>query len=218
VRLFVAVLVWIAAAAGAGGLASVVAGSIHVSPSSAATGGTGSSGSVGGGSAPAAPFDASSVTATDPDSLFTAANFAKALATARTRMGADARVSNVALYPGYLDMTQDKNGVEVNVYVDAQGNSTITNTSASIQGDSAFPLAKIPADAPATLAQRIATLAHVPESQLHYMVVDMNPPPPGVEWLVYTTAGNKVAYFISAGPTGRMIEYLSNNTGPFTVR
>src|ERR1700685_2385083 len=109
-RLLIALVVWIAAVAGAVAGSSVVADSIHNKPVGT-TAGAGSASESGG-----APFDASSVKSTDPRSLFRTANFSRALAAARAHLGAGAQLENVALYPGYLDLTAVKAGSEIDFY------------------------------------------------------------------------------------------------------
>jgi hypothetical protein len=66
--------------------------------------------------------------------------------------------------------------------------------------------------------QRIATSGGVPESQLHYMVAEIDPSANRFRWLVYPLQGNRVKYFQAAGATGQLLEYLSNSsTGPRPV-
>jgi hypothetical protein len=201
-RLLVALVVWAAALVGAFALSSAVANGIH------STGLAGSGGS----------FDASSVASTDPQSLFRTANLARALAIVRAHLGPDAQLDNVALYPGYLDVTAVPAGSEVEFYVDAQGGYQITDTGGNPGGDTLFPLARVTANVPAALARRIATAGHVPESQLNYMVVDVNPATNQLEWLVYPHQGNQVEYFQASGATGRLFELPANSsTGPQPV-
>jgi hypothetical protein len=237
-RLLIALVVWIAAAAGAAELSVAVAHSIHNPPAGAATGasgsgsgvggsGSGSGGSGGGGSgsgsasasgSAGAAFDASSVKPTDSRSLLRTANFARALALVREHLGAGAKLENLALYPGYLAVTAVRRGTEVDVYVAADG--TYTQSSGGDPGDSPlFSLTRVKTNVPAALAQRIAGPGHVPESQLNYMVVEVDPIDHQLQWLVYPRQGNRVEYFQAPGATGPLLEYLSNgSTGLQAVR
>ena len=122
-RLLIALIVWAGAVAAAVGLSGAVAGSIHTTSTttSAAGGGAGTDTGSGGGTAPEKPFDASNVRPTDSVSLFRTANFARALASARSQLGPRPRIEMLALYPGYLSMTAVSGGKQADVYIDAQG-------------------------------------------------------------------------------------------------
>jgi hypothetical protein len=219
-RLLIALIVWIGAVAGAGELSTVVAHSIHNAPAGAA--GTSGSGSGGGGSdagSSGAPLDASSVKPTDALSLFRTSNFTRALTTVRSHLGAGAQLDMLALYPGYLDLTAVRAGSEVNVYIAADGRYTETNTGGNPGGSALFSLKRVKTDVPAALARRIATSGHVPESQLNYMVVQVDPADHHFRWLVYPRQGNRVEYFQATGATGSLLEYLTNSsTGLRPVR
>jgi hypothetical protein len=183
-RLIVALIVWAGAVVAAIALSSAVASSIHTTPGS---GGGGSGG------------DASAITAAQSASLFRTANLTKALAAAKTALGADAQVENFALYPGYLSITAAKPGEEIDYYVNSYGNQNTTTSSIDTPPDGVFPLSRVTASAPAAIAKRIAAKAHVPTSQLHYMVAEADPVTGQFEWLVYTVGGGPVEYFQVAG-------------------
>jgi hypothetical protein len=156
----------------------------------------------------AGTFDASTLQATDPLSLFRTANFAKALATVRTRLGAGVEVSEAAVYPGYLALTAVKSGQEDDVEIDAQGNYESTSMG-SAAGQAGFPLSELAVNGPATLAQRIARYGATPETHLHYMVIDIDPTSNKVEWLVYTLKGSRVEYFHASSPTSLIHGYIA---------
>jgi hypothetical protein len=221
-RLLIALAVWIGAVAGAVELSSAVAHSIHHPPASAATSGRASANGSGSGSgnvfSSGPTVDPSSVKATDSQSLFRTANFTRALDLIRRHLGAGAKLDNLALYPGYLAATVVRGGSEVNVYVPAGGN--YTQTSGGDPGSSAlFSLRRVKADVPAALARRIAGPGRVPQSQLNYMVVEVDPVDHQFRWLVYPHQGNRVEYFQATGATGPLLEYLSNSsTGLQAVR
>lgn len=167
------------------------------------------SASLSGATAPAAgTFDASTLTATDPLSLFRTANFAKALATVRTRLGAGVEVSEAALYPGYLALTAVKSGQEDDVEIDAQGSYESTSMGGA-SGQAEFPLSELAVNGPATLAQRIAQYGATPETHLHYMVIDIDPTSNKVEWLVYPLQGSRVEYFKASSPTSLIHGYVA---------
>lgn len=210
-RVVLALAVWIVAVAGALELSSAVASSIHSSPASTAGSGGGSSG---GGSS----FDASSVKATDSQSLFRTANFTRALAIARAHVGANAQLDDAAVYPGYLDLTVVKAGSETDFYVDAQGGFQTTDTGGNPGNTTLFSLTKLKADAPEALAKRIATEGGVPESQLAYMVPGADPISNQFTWLIYPVQGNRVEYFQAPGATGQLLVLLADSsTGPQPV-
>lgn len=210
-RLLVALIVWAAAAAGAYELQTVVAKSIGDKPATGSSGlsttGISSSGSSSSGST-----DPSSVTATDSQSLFRTANFAKALATARTHAGANARMTELALYPGYLSLQYVTGSSQTNLYIAVNG--TVDETSGGdVGGQAVVPLGDVTANAPATLARRIATLAHTPTSQLHYMVATADPISGKFSWSVYPLSGNAVDYFkADGGASGKLLEYRSGSS------
>jgi len=215
VRLLIALVIWVVALAGAVEVSSVVAGSIHNGSAAATSGTSGGSGSTSSGTSGPDP---SSITATDSLSLFRTANFAKALTLARSAVGVSAQLDNFVVYPGYLSMTAVKSGSEIDVYVDANGRSEVTQTGGSPGGTQLFGLSRISPGIPALLARRISRGAHVPESQLHYMVAEAGLATGKFEWLVYPTEGNRVEYFVAAGGTGQLSEYLhGSSSGPQPV-
>lgn len=215
-RLLVALVVWAAAIAGAAGVSTVVARSIRHTSTTAGSSPAGSGSGAGSGSAPSAPFNASAVEAADSDSLFHAANFARALAIVRSHVGAGARLDSVALYPGYAALTLANNGRESDLYVDASGRYDRTDTGATVT-DPVFSLASVLAAGPGTLARRIARGTRIPLSQLHYVVIRVDPDTKQLQWLVYTVPGTRLEYFQAAGVSGPMIAYGANG-GPRRVK
>ncbi len=206
-RLLIALVVWVAAAVGAVAVSSTVAGSIHKTSTSASSLSSGSS--SGGSSAP----DPSSIKSTDQASLFRTANFTRALDRVRASVGNGAGIDNFVVYPGYLSVIVVKGSSEVNLYVDAGGRVEQTVSAGGPTGSSLFRLGQIKADAPAAVARRIATAAHTPESQLHYIVVESDPTSSKrLQWLVYTIQGSRVEYFESPGATGPLFEYRANSS------
>jgi hypothetical protein len=190
-------------------VANAVSGSIHT---------TSASGSGGSGSSTAPPFDASTVKPTDGDSLFAQANFARALGLLRGHTPAGAKISDLAVYPGYISATVDSGGSELNIYIDADSSVQVTNTGGSTSGDATFRLSLLAPGGPAQLIGRIAAAGHVPEAQLAYLVIDGDPISGRIEYLAYPASGNRVEYFHAGSPTGRLTEYLTNGSGPRTVR
>jgi hypothetical protein len=195
-RLLVAIIVWVAAIAGAAEVSAVVAHSIKHNGSSSSSGSS---------------VDPSSVTAADPSSLFHTANLERALTAAKSSLGADAQLDDFVIYPGYLSVTAVKNGTEIQFYDGVNGNVN-TSTGGSPGSSKLFSLSQITADAPAAIAQRIATLAQVPESQLHYFIAGPDPISSKFGWLVYTVAGSSVEYFQTGGPTSPLFEYRTNSS------
>jgi hypothetical protein len=222
-RLLIAVIVWIAAVAAAAELSSAVAGSIHTTPAAATTSsGTASSTGSGSGSASgsgAGSLDPSSVSAADAVSLFHTANFARALAAVRAHLGPSTRLAQLALYPGYLDLTAVRPGGEVNVYIAVDGRYEQNDTGGDPGTSPLLALARVSAHEPAALAARIATAGQVPAAQLNYMVAEADPTNGQFRWLVYPHQGNRVEYFETSGANGQLLEYLANSsTGPQPVR
>jgi hypothetical protein len=148
------------------------------------------------------------VKATDPLSLFRAANLGKALAAVREHLGAGIGVTQAALYPGYLSLTVVRSGQEGDVYIDAESNYAFTSMG-SAAGDQVFPLGDLAVAGPATFAQRIARYGDTPQSQLRYMVIDVDPVSDQVQWLVYTAPGSRVEYFQAAKPTSLIHGYIA---------
>lgn len=217
-RLVIAIVVWAAAIVGAAAVSTAVSHSIHNSPSASSSSG-GASGSSSSGTASGSSSstgsggpDPSSIRAADRISLFQAANFDRALARARAGLGANAKVGNFVVYPGYLAITAVKGGRAVDFYTNANGGVQQTSNGGSPGGTAVFPLSKIPPGSAATLARHIAAAAHTPQSQLHYLVVDADPISNKIEWLVYTVDGSPVEYFKATGPTGRLLEYRKNSS------
>jgi hypothetical protein len=215
VRLLIALVVWVAAVIGAVAISTTVAGSIHNKPvgtagvSSGLSSGGSSITSSGGSSAP----DPSSIRSTDKLSLFGAANLDRALSAARRALGSGAQIDNFALYPGYLSITAVKGGGDVDFYIDANGRVIQTATGGGADPGSTFRLAQVGASVPAALAHRIATAGHVPESQLHYIVVDVDTEAGHkLEWLVYAVQTSRAEYFKASGATGPLLEYRRNSS------
>lgn len=209
-RLLIALVVWIAAAAGAAELSIAVESAVKTHPSRASAAGPGGSGQAGGGS-DAAPADPSSVKSTDAVSLFRTPSFSRALASARVHLGAGAQFSDLALYPGYMALTAVTAAGETNVTIDANGSYMQLSTGGSAAGSAVFLLARVRPDVPAALARRIATSGRVPVSQLNYMVVQGDPTSPGLRWLVYPKQGNRVEYFEAPGAGGQLQELLAGS-------
>jgi hypothetical protein len=155
--------------------------------------------------------DPSSINAADKLSLFQAANFNRVLAKARAALGPNAKVENFVVYPGYVSITAEKGGREVDFYADANGG--VDNSGGGSPGGSpAFPLSKIAPGSAAVFAHHIATAAHTPQSQLHYLVVDVDPVSGKTEWLAYAIDSSPVEYLKASGPTRRLFEYRRNSS------
>jgi hypothetical protein len=215
VRLLIALVVWVAAVIGAAAISSTVAGGIHNKPAGTASLGSGvsSGGSSVTASGSSSGPDPSSIKSTDKLSLFRTANLDHALSTARRALGSGAQIGNFALYPGYLSITAVKGGSEVDFYVDANGRVIQTATGGSADPESTFRLAQVGGSVPAALAHRIASAGHVPESQLHYIVVDVDTEAGHkLEWLVYAVQTSRAEYFKAPGATGPLLEYRRNSS------
>jgi hypothetical protein len=197
-RLLIAVIVWIAAAAGAAEVSSVVAAKVRKERAT----GSGSS-----------SFDASSVKAADSQSLFHTANLEHALATVRGHIGANAQLNSFVIYPGYLSLTEVRPAGEVEVYINAANRYSSTNTGGNPGSTPLFKLGKVNAGVPASLVQRIAKAGHVPESQLNYMVAQVDIIDHEFRWLIYPIRPNRVEYFQASGARLRLSEYLTNGSG-----
>jgi hypothetical protein len=199
VRLLIAVVVWVAALAGAAEISSVVADHVHKEQATSS-------------------FDASSLSASDPRSLFRTANFARALAAVHKHFGSEARFNNFVVYPGYLSATVVTSpSTSTDVYVNAAGKYEPSD-GGTPGGMPTFSVTKIRADAPAVLAQRIAIQAGTPLSQLHYMVAEQELIENRFHWLIYPLTGNRVEYFETSSSTGRLFEYVNgSSSGPQPV-
>jgi hypothetical protein len=223
VRVLIALIIWAGAIVGGAWVSSSVAHSIHHNKTTASSGGFGSSpgsGNSGGyssGGGGGSSVDPSSIKAADKLSLFRAANLARVLKVVRSHVGPNAKVTLAALYPGYLSLSMVH--PEAEVYASTTGTFERDVTNGSPGSQPSFALSKIQAGTPAAIAKRIATKAHFPESQLHYMVA-MNDPISGqFRWLVYPVAGSKVEYFEAPPGGGQLLELRNNSsTGPQPVR
>jgi hypothetical protein len=153
------------------------------------------------------PFDASAVKAADPDSLFRATNFARALTVARSEVGAHAALTDATLYPGYLVLSVVKGAQTDELEITAQDTYTLTNAGPS-SGQPTFRLSQLPANGPETLAGRIARYGGTPIAHLHYMVIGIEPTSNQLQWNVYTVPGSRVEYFQSASPTSLIHGYI----------
>jgi hypothetical protein len=162
------------------------------------------------------PFDASNVKAADAGSLFHAANLSNVLAVERKHLGPDAKFSSVVVYPGYLSLTQVTGGSTSDVYIDANGKYEVLSTGGNPSSFSAFSLTHITGDMPAAIAQRIATRAHFPLSQLHYMILSGTPDSRHFTWQVYPVGGSTIEYFQTSGPHGHLLELAKNSSAGLT--
>ena len=198
-RLIVALAVWAAAVAGAVALSSAVASSVKTEQASDAS---------------SSSFDAGAVKAADSNSLFHTANFGKALGIARQHIGSGAQLDSLVIYPGYLSMTQVKGTREADVYIAANGRFDLTVMGSHVGDSRVYSLARVPASAPATIARRIAKLAHTPLSQLHYMIFEPDPVTHRTRWLIYTVEGNPITYFETGSAHGRLFKLGPNGLGP----
>jgi hypothetical protein len=216
-RLVVALAAWVGAVLAAVAVSSAVAGSIHKSPKSSSTGGVSISfgGSSGGSSGSAAAgsrsIDPSSVKATDRASMFRAAIFTPALNAARKQLGPGARIEEFVIYPGYLSVQAARGSTEVNFYAAVNGQANVS-AGGTPGGTATFPLSKINPGAPPALVAKITRTAHIPASQLHYMVADVDPSSNGFRWLVYTTPDSRVEYFETGGIGAPLFEYRKNSS------
>jgi hypothetical protein len=196
-RLLIALVVWIGAVAAAAGVSSVVAKNVGKEQASAS-------------------FDASSVTAADPASLFHPANLDKVLAVERQHLGPEAKFSEFVLYPGYLSLTEVVNGNATDVYINAKGKFEILSTSGNSGDSPTFSLAHVNGANTDAIVQKILTKAHFPLSQLHYMVIDGDPISRHVGWLIYPIHGTPVEYFKISGPHGHLLQYLKGSSTGLT--
>jgi hypothetical protein len=192
-RLLIAVVVWVAALAGAAEVSTLVADHVRKERATAS-------------------FDASAITAADPRSLFHAANFARALAPVRKHFGSEAQLNDFVVYPGYLSATVVTSpSSSTDVYVNAAGRYDATD-GGTPGSTPTFSITRIAADAPALLAQRIAVDGRTPLSQLHYMVAEVELIERRFHWLVYTVPGSRVEYFQISSPTSRLFEYVNGSS------
>ncbi len=207
-RVVVALVVWVAAAAGAVALSTVVSNSIGSQKATAATTVPGgfSSVSTTATQSVATPFDASTVRPTDPNSLFRPANFARALAIVRTHVGARSRVELLRLAAGNLIVMYPGGGHNNQVIVNADGSGMIENIGPLDPTMQLFPLSKVNVNVPAALAARIAKFGNSPISKLDYMVGDVEPIANSFRWLVFPVGGGSV-HFEAASATGPIQEF-----------
>ena len=219
-RLVIALVIWVGAAAGAAAVASAVSHSIKTPSSSASSGSasgsaSGSSGTGASGSGSGA--DPSTVRATDSDSLFRTENLTKALASARGALGAQARVTDFTLYPGYLSIIAAKGGQEVNLDVQMTGRVIRTSSPGTGDNSGSFPLSAAGAGVPQALLGRISRAAHIKPADLHYFILMRDPTDPHgtLQWLVYPQSGTTSdEYFVATSATGTIEAQTSSGRVP----
>ncbi len=207
-KLLIALVIWIAALAGAAELSSTVAakypsaGSSTVSAGSSTVSAGSSTVSAGSNatSTGTAAFDPSSVKSADGLSLLRTANLAKALKIARAHLPRDASLSEATIYPGYLVLIFDTGGSAREVAIEANG-AYSGSTPAGSSGRAHFPLKQLSAGVPSKLAKEIEASAHVAESRLGYMVLSANSGS-GPRWQIYPVKSGAVLYY-DASVTGR---------------
>jgi hypothetical protein len=201
-RLAIALVVWIVAVAGAAELSTVVAQSVHNEAAAASV-----------------DVDVGHLGSTSSLSLFRTANLEKALATVRKHYGPNARLDNFVIYPGYLSADVVTATGEVDVYISATGRYDPTTTQATPAPGPLLSLAQVKADAPAALAERIATAGRVPKVALNYMIAELDPTNHRFRWLIYVKKGYGADYFFASGAAGRLFVYKTGSTeGPVRVR
>jgi hypothetical protein len=205
-RLLAALVVWGAAVAAALGVSAAVASGIHTTTASTAGAGAGpTSGGPTPGVTPsvpsaptsAAPFDASSVKPTDRGSLFEGSNFRRVLLIAQHHLGSRADVEMTRIAPGAVQMTVLKGSRQDLIMIDIKGDYSSTDDGPLIGSAQVYYLSQLGAHVPATLAHRLATLAHQPISSINYMLVQTDPAAQEFFWRIYTT--KQGVYFQAAG-------------------
>ncbi|MGO9791435.1 MAG: hypothetical protein ACLP8S_18630 [Solirubrobacteraceae bacterium] len=197
-RLLIALVVWVGVVAGAWEIQAAVADGIGSSSSSAST-------------------DPSSVKASNSDSLFRAANLAKALAIVHDHLGAAAKVTDATLYPGYLALTLVKGGQEDHVVVYVGGSYVDQGTGGDATGDLMFPLSKLTVDGPATLTQRIAAGAKIPVSRLNYINLSVDSSSNLLDWDVYPLDTSQIGYFEATSPAGPITAMTASGPSSLTA-
>jgi hypothetical protein len=208
-RLTVALIVWIAAGAGAAALSSAVVGHVRDQQRQAARAAVAQGG--GSTSAPSRTFDATSVTPTDARSLFRGSNFARVLGIARQHLGGRADVQQLRVAPGEALLTVLQGDQARQVSIKANGDYVVV-ASGTISGTTqVFYLSQIEADVPGALARRIAAHGHVPRGRLDYMLVLTDPVAHRHRWLVYPIGGR--THFQADTASGPIEEF-----GPSGVR
>jgi hypothetical protein len=201
-RTLAAVVVWAAAVAAALGVSAAVASGIHTTSTTTTTqastpfGSTTSPGSVAVPNPPT-PFDASSVKATDPRSLFIGSNFRRILLIAQHHLGPRANVEMTRIAPGAIQMTVVKGDRQSLIMIDIKGGYSSTDDGPLTGSAQVYYLAQLGAHVPSVLAHRLATLAHQPTSSINYMLVQPDPAAHEFFWRMYTT--KQGVYFQAAG-------------------
>jgi hypothetical protein len=138
--------------------------------------------------------------------MFQPGNLTKALGIAQTRLGANAKIATMALYPGYLTLIAVRNGSEVVFYINAAGSATTTTTGGSPGSSPLFNLSQVQGVAPSILASRITAAADVPESLFKYMVGHADSTSGRFQWLIYTS-DNRYQYFAAGGAHSPLTAY-----------
>jgi hypothetical protein len=174
VRLLVAIVIWLAAIAGAAGVSSAVSNSIHPS------------------------VDATSITAAQPGSMFEADNFAKALTTIKGRLGANITTQQVVIYPGYVSVEADRGSSSVFAVLYAGGRWREDVSDGAASQSATFPLSQVSPSDPRALVAKLAQSSHVPASSLRYMVAQPDSASKGLRWVIYTSASSQPYIYTEA--------------------
>jgi hypothetical protein len=110
------------------------------------------------------------------------------------------------MYPGYASIDVVKGNTDIHFYVNANGDHSESTSPHTPSSDILFPLSEVANDFAAVMSQKIATLAHTPESQLRYMIVETDPDTKKLVWYAYTAPGSAIDYFQMNAPNGRLFE------------
>jgi hypothetical protein len=138
--------------------------------------------------------------------MFRSANFAHALAIARGHFGAGANIDLVRLAPGDLQLFVIAGGHRQVVRILANGDYMTIDTGPAISAQPVFHIAQLQPSVPGVLAHRIAVFGHVPQSQLDYMVAEIEPVLNVFRWLIYPVGGG-VVHFEAATATSPIMKY-----------
>jgi hypothetical protein len=141
--------------------------------------------------------DPTSITPTNPKSMFHTANLRAALTNIEGRLGSGTRTSEFLIYPGYVNVIGQRGSNQVWAVLYVGGLYREDDSGTANTGQPTFPLSQVDVTQPAALAQQLATYNHVAESQLRYMNLMLDPVSNKPKWLIYTRTGNPFTYTAS---------------------
>ena len=141
------------------------------------------------------PAGANVISAASPQSLFRRRNLARVLSNLTAVLGQKASITNLALYPGEIDLVLDQpDGAARRIRIERDGTISEGKPYPVYSGPTAIYLNQIDSAVPQQLANRIAQDGHVPVAHLAKMVLVLNLPGQNAGWRVYPMGTRRLTF------------------------